>query len=358
MSGNACIEVGSNLIGYACHMENTAVKANEPLASVKEEPLSIVVAFDFPTKQAPTISITHAKQAMAQGKFVWIDIDMARPEEARALLAELALCTPEIVEDALMRDPATQLARYDDYIHLVLSGCRLNGFSFELERVDACFGAGFLLTMSRGRPNFLKAMQRNYHADFIRFATSPSFLLFEMWDYLIDNYLEVHKAFDERLEQVQRALTGDVDEGIFHEASELGSDLLHLRKVVLPARAVLTELSSRKSPFVSEATQPFLANMVGTVERVLQDVLVDRDILSDSLNNYMSMVAHRTNKVMGKLTVVSVIFLPLTFLCGVYGMNFDVMPELKNEWGYYGFWVVAVSLAITLLLFMRRMKLL
>jgi magnesium transporter len=133
---------------------------------------------------------------------------------------------------------------------------------------------------------------------------------------------------------------------------------LHLRKVVLPARSVLTDLSTRKSPFVSEATQPFLGNMVGTVERVLQDVLVDRDILSGALNNYMSMVAHQTNKTMSKLTVVSVIFMPLTFLCGVYGMNFDVLPETTWTYGYALFWGAALVIVAGLLYLMRRNKLL
>jgi magnesium transporter len=183
-------------------------------------------------------------------------------------------------------------------------------------------------------------------------------MLYELWDHLIDNYLSVHKAFEERVEQVQRTLIGAVDERVFGEASELGSDLLHLRKIVLPARSVLTELSTRKSPFVSEATQPFLGNMVGTIERVLQDVLVDRDILSGALNNYMSMVAHQTNKVMSKLTVVSVIFLPLTFLCGVYGMNFDVIPELKWEYGYLAFWVIVLGIIAALIWVMRKVKLL
>ena len=145
---------------------------------------------------------------------------------------------------------------------------------------------------------------------------------------------------------------------MFGEASELGADLLHLRKVVLPARAVLTDLSTRKSPFVSEATQPYLGNMVGTIERVLQDVLVDRDILAGSLNNYMSLVAHKTNQTMSKLTVVSIIFLPLTFLCGVYGMNFDIIPELKWEYGYLYFWSSAFAVVAGLLYLMRRNKLL
>ncbi len=258
------------------------------------DPLSWVVAFDFKNKTDPIIPIAEAKAAMEDGKFCWIDIDVARVEEARKLLTELGLIAPEIIEDALTREPATQIARYDDYIHLVMSGCRLAGHKFDLERVDAIMGAQFLLTLHRGQAVFLETVRKSYHADFVRFAQSPSFMLYELWDHLLDNYLAIHKAFEERVEEVQRTLIGDVDEKIFAEASELGSDLLHLRKVVLPARAVLTELSTRKSPFVSEATQPFLGNMVGTVERVLQDVLVDRDILSGALNNYMSMVAHQT----------------------------------------------------------------
>lgn len=328
-------------------------------AGAGSDPLATVVAFDFANKLDPIIAVAEAKAAMADGRFVWIDVDVARVDEARKLLAELALCSPEIVEDALTREPATQIARYDDYVHLVMSGCRLVGHKFDLERVDALMGHRFLLTLHRGQPVFLEAVRRSYHSDFVRFAQSPSFLMYELWDHLIDNYLNVHKVFEERVEKVQTQLIGTVvNEAVFSDASELTSDLLHLRKVVLPARSVLTDLSTRKSPFVSEATQPFLGNMVGTVERVLQDVLVDRDILSGTLNNYMSMVAHQTNKTMSKLTVVSVIFLPLTFLCGVYGMNFDVLPEKDWHYGYAMFWGVVAVITAGLLLLMRKNKLL
>jgi magnesium transporter len=322
------------------------------------DPLVTVVELDFKTKAYRKLTCDEARESMAAGRFVWIDIDVALAEEARALLNKLGLIMPEIVEDAMTREPATQIARYDEYIHLVMSGCRLVGHKFDLERVDAILAEQFLMTLHRGQPVFLEAVRRQYLADFVRFAQSPSFLLYELWDCLIDNYLGVHKKFEERVEQVQTRLIGDVDESVFGEASELTTDLLHLRKVVLPARAVLTDLSTRKSPFVSEATQPFLGNMVGTIERVLQDVLVDRDILSGTLNNYMSMVAHQTNRVMNRLTVVSVIFLPLTFLCGIYGMNFDVLPELHWKHGYLVFWLVVAGIAGTLLWFMRRKRLL
>lgn len=321
-------------------------------------PCATAVELDFATKAHRALALTEVRPSMAAGHFVWIDVDLGDAAAARKALAELALCVPDIVEDAFTREPATQIGRYDDYLHLVLSGCHLVGHKFDLERVDAVIGQRFLLTLHRGRPVFLEAVRRSYLADFVRFAQSPSFLLYELWDHLIDNYLAVHKRFEERVEQVQAHLIGDVDDAVFAEATELGSDLLHLRKVVLPARAVLTELSTRKSPFVSEATQPFLANMVGTIERVLQDVLVDRDILAGALNNYMSMVSHQTNKVMNRLTVVSVIFLPLTFLCGVYGMNFKVLPETEWHYGYLFFWGIAGAIVIGLVWFMRKNRLL
>ena len=328
------------------------------MEAVDLDPLFVCVEMDFKSKQHRKLSINDVKASIAAGKFVWIDVDIARSEEARKLLTTLNLCAPEIVDDAMSREPATQIARYDDYIHLVLSGCRLSGHKFDLERVDAMMGENYLLTLHKGAPVFLEAVRRSYINDFVRFAQSPSFLLYELWDHLVDNYLHVHKKFEDRVEQVQQMLIGDVKDTIFGEASELDADLLHLRKVVLPARAVLTDLSTRKSPFVSEATQPYLGNMVGTIERVLQDVLVDRDILAGSLNNYMSLVAHKTNQIMSKLTVVSIIFLPLTFLCGVYGMNFEIIPELHWKYGYIYFWSSVGLLVLGLVWLMRRNKLL
>jgi len=323
------------------------------------DPLCSIVELDFKTKQHRKLTLDEFRQSMADGKFVWIDVDVANAEDARKLLPKLeGLYAAEIIEDALTREPATQIGRYEDFLHLVLSGCRLAGRKFDLERVDVMMGEHFMLTLHKGQPVFLEAVRKSYIADFVRFAQSPSFLLYELWDHLIDNYLSVHKRFEERVEEVQANLIGDVEDKVFSEASELGSDLLHLRKVVLPARAVLTDLSTRKSPFVSEATQPYLGNMVGTIERVLQDVLVDRDILAGSLNNYMSLVAHKTNKVMSRLTVVSIIFLPLTFLCGVYGMNFDILPEKTWEYGYLYFWIAVALIVLVLLGLMKRNKLL
>ena len=316
------------------------------------------VELDFETKVERTIGLGEARGAMAAGRFVWLDVDFASSTDARADVGALGLCNQAILDDALTREPATQMARYDDYLHLVLTGCRLVGEKFALERVDAVIGERFLLTLHRGQPVFLDGVKRSYRQDFKAFARSPSFLVYELWDHLIENYLEVQKRFEEKVEKIQAALIGEVDDTVFAQVSEVGGDLLQLRKVVLPARSVLSELSSRKSLFISEATQPFLANMVGTLERVLQDLLVDRDIVSDSLNLHMSIVSHRTNAVMKRLAAWSIMFLPLTFICGVYGMNFEILPETKWAHGYLFFWGLVATIAGFLYYLLKRIKLL
>ena len=338
--------------------QSTRKGRSEPPAAKGKGSIISVVEFDFENKTEQSSSVEEILPAIERGRFVWIDVEWSDASDARRVVSSCSVARDEVVDDALTGEPATRHARYDDCIHLVVTGCRIQGLHFELERVDVVIGERFLMTIHRGNPVFLNAVKKDYRADFIRFAKSPSFLIYELWDHLIENYLAVQAHFERRVEAVQAELIRDVDDRVFSHVSELGGDLLHFRKVLLPARTVLTDLSTRKSIFISEATQPFLGNMVGTVEHVLQELLVDKDILSESLNLYMSMVGHRTNLVMKKLTVVSVVFLPLTFLVGVYGMNFDRLPELHWEYGYAYFWGVVGVLVIAIFGLLRHTKLL
>jgi len=333
---------------------------DESLPPSPDRPVTVrAVALDFSTKVERALAPEEVAAAVARGESVWVDARVDQLDGAFAALQRLGLVPDQVLTDALEGEPLTRLARFDDCVHLVVSGCRPRGTAFDLERVDVVMGRGFVVTLHRGSVLFVSAVHRDYRADFQRHAQSLSFLVFELWDHLVENYLSVQKLMEERVEKLQDALrTDQVDDVVFTAISELGADLLHFRKILLPARAVLTDLATRKSIFVSEATQAFLANMVGTVEHVLQDMLVDRDILSESLNLYMSLVGHRTNQVMNRLTVVSVIFLPLTFLVGVYGMNFDRLPELHWEYGYAYFWALVLAIVGALLWLLRRYRLL
>ena len=319
-----------------------------------------VVALDFKNKRETAIALHAATAAMTDGLFVWVDLDVGDREEARQVLSTLGLVSDEVIDMSLRDEPSTQYGRHDGYVHLVVSGYRQVGDDFRLERVSVTLGERFLLTIHTGPTAFLDGVRREYSRDFLRFAHTPSFLLYEIWDHLITNYLDVQQAMGDRVERLQEELHGgdEVDDSVFGRVSRLGADLLHFRKVLLPTRATLADLSTRRTLLLSEATQRLLGNMVGSVDHLLQDMLVDRDILSESLNLYMSMVGHRTNKVMKKLTGVSVVFLPLTFLVGVYGMNFENLPELKWRFGYGYFWILVTVVVGGLLVLLRRGRLL
>jgi magnesium transporter len=318
-----------------------------------------ILALDFKAKVERRIEPAEMARAMEGGEFLWIDVKPIGTAEAKALLEGTGLIAEEVIDAALTKEPATQHARYDDYVHLVVAGLRQRGGDFQLDRVDAVIGEQFFFTIHRGEVPFLDAMRRSYRKDFVRFARGPSFLLFALWDHLVEHYLSIQMVMEDRVEALQLALRSERLGGdVFARVAALGADLLHFRKILLPARAVLADLSTRRSMCVSEVTQAALSNLAGTLEHVLQDLLVDRDVLSNALNLHLSIVSHRTNEVMKRLTVVSVVFLPLTFLVGVYGMNFDVMPELRWTFGYPLFWAAALLIVGAILTFLRRAKLL
>jgi len=319
------------------------------------------IAFDFQHKT--DVQVELAEVGSLDGRFAWVDltIDDSRPEHVEAAtewLVATGLLEGPLVHDLCHHEKSNHLERFEHFLHLVLSPCRVEGDRFDLDRVDCFIGERCLLTIHKGTIEFVERVRRDAHDDFVRFAKSPSFLVYELWDNLMEHYTAVQKDFEDRVEALQCELIGNISDELFARVSQVGVHLLHFRKVLLSARTVLAELSTRRSVFVSEATQPFLANMIGTIDRVLGDTLVDRDILTQSLNLHMSLVSHQTNRLMNKLTVVSVIFLPLSFLAGVYGMNFDVLPELRWSHGYAMFWALVLVLVTGLVVLLRRLRLL
>jgi magnesium transporter len=316
-----------------------------------------VVGFDFDHKRAVELSILGLPAALEGQAFVWIDVSFTDALSALPWLLSLGLVGPDSIDEALHRPAATQIARHEHYVHCVMSGCELSQAGLALQRVDCAIAGHFLLTIHRGPVTFLESARKSYRHDFERFAHSPSFLVYELWDQLVESYLAVQRALEGRVEQLQAELMAAPDDEVFTRAAALGSELLHFRKLVLPARDALNDLGTRRSLFLSETTQRYLLNLAATSQNILQELIVDRDILAQSLDLHMSLVAHRTNAVMKKLTVVSIVFLPLTFLCGVYGMNFRYLPELQWHAGYALFWSSVVVIVVVIAWLSRRARL-
>jgi magnesium transporter len=316
--------------------------------------MATAVEFDFSTKRERSIPVESVAQSCNEGLFCWIDMDVTTDRATtQKVLNELQL-SDDVISAALGHPMSGRHETHDDLVHFDVTNAWIEPNGLALSKVDALLGPGFFVTLRRGDVEFVRQVHRTYRADFVRFAVSPGFLIYEFWDHLVSSYRKTTGGLGDRVRRVQDEIFGSVDDSIFGRVAEISRDLLTLRHSVLSAREVLSGLATRRSAAVPDSTRPFLEKLVGALERVGADLTVERETLSETLNLYMGIVSHRTNKVVNRLTVVSLVFLPLTFLCGVYGMNFEFLPEFKWRYGYLYFWVLSSSIATATLVFMKK----
>ncbi|MBI1368281.1 MAG: hypothetical protein GC162_06470 [Planctomycetes bacterium] len=312
------------------------------------------IALDFNTKVERPITLSEA----AGAPFAWIDIRIDDVEAAAPVLAASSFVGPEVAERVVLGRAFTEYARYESSLHLALAGCTILDDEVRMQRVDVIVTEKSIVTVHRGTVHFIETLRRDYHTDFVQHAQTGSFLLYELWDHLLESYSAAQLKLEEQVQRVQAELMHRVDDSVFEHVSRLGANLVNFRTMLVPAQAALNELSTRRTTLISPATQTALANMIGHVERLMADALADREILSETLNLRMSIVAHHTNEVVKRLTVVSIIFLPLTFLCGLWGMNFKFMPEIEWRYGYLAAWLVILGIVTAQVIVLRRKKLL
>jgi magnesium transporter len=314
-----------------------------------------VIEFDFSAKRDRAIDASDVPASRAKGLYCWADADGADPAAVEALL-KAAGVNDLAVREVLGHDREGRFDVYDDCLHFAATETRLDAGQLAASHIDVVLAAGLMVTYHRKDAECIRQMKRTYRDDFIRFSRSPSFLLYEFGGHLIECHRATLGAYAEQVEQAQLRLFGQIDDDIFRSVAALTSDLLSFRKIMTAARELFHEMAARKSAFISETSLPYIERMAGKMERLGHDLSAEREILTETLNLYMGMVSHRINRVINRLTVISMIFLPLSFLCGVYGMNLKNIPEMDWEYGYAFFWAAALVIAGGLFVFMKRRK--
>lgn len=314
-----------------------------------------IVEFDFAGRKDRSIALEEADAARIAGRFCWVDASAPTDDEIERLFRAFPV-NADARAEILGPDREGRFDVYDDALHFAMTEARLIDRQLSTAHVDAVVTASFLLTFHRRETEFIPRMRRTAHEDFVAYSRSPGFLLYELGDHLIDQYRRTLHEVSDAVEGIQRQLFGRVDDGIFKDVALLASDLGGFRKVLLGARELMHELSTRRSAYVSETTQPFLGRMAGALERLDSDLTAERELLNQTLSLYLGMVGHRTNKVVNRLTLVNLVFLPLMFLCGVYGMNFAGIPELAWTHGYAYFWGLVLAIVGGVLWMIRRLR--
>ncbi|HMO05748.1 MAG TPA: CorA family divalent cation transporter [Kiritimatiellia bacterium] len=313
-----------------------------------------IVAFDFERKVERVVEASRlTAEGPEPGWFYWVVFDPQDQEAGAALLARLEV--PEALVGALLGPQVEgRFELHDCAIHFSVTEAWYEAGALRSGTTEYLLMERVLAVMTPGRSPVLEQIQRIYREDFHKFAKSSGFLLYELASRLLDSYRRTFQQFAAEVERIQLTLFGKVTDDIFLSVSRLTADILAFRRMVLVSRDLFNELATRKSAFVAETAQPMLGVHSDRMERLGDELENERSVLAETLNLYMGMVSHRTNKIVNRLTIFSMIFLPLSFLCGVYGMNFEYIPELAWRYGYAGFWGTVVVFIVAFVWFIRK----
>jgi magnesium transporter len=186
--------------------------------------------------------------------------------------------------------------------------------------------------------------------------SGADYLLYALFDAIVDQYFAVLEVLGEKIEELQDLVISDPKPETLRQIHALKRQLLFLRRAVWPLREATNNLSRSECPFLQESTKVFFRDVYDHVIQIVDTIETLREMVSASLDIYLSSISYRLNAVMKVLTIITTIFMPLTFIVGVYGMNFEHMPELKWEWGYPLVLGVMVAIAIAMLGFFIRKK--
>jgi magnesium transporter len=266
---------------------------------------------------------------------------------------------PLVLEDILNTHQRPKFEEFEDYLFIVLKGLSLEtgGFAVQYEQISILVMKKFVFTFMEKQDELFNPVRRRLADGKGRFRSlGADYLAYVILDTIVDHYFTVQDSLDEVVESVEDKLLSGPTARTLGDIQRLKRELIFIRKSVSPLRELLTAMGRSASPLIQEQTQVYLRDIYDHAIRVTEAVDSHRDLITGMLDIYLSSISNKLNEVMKVLTVFASIFIPLTFIAGIYGMNFEYMPELKWKWAYPTLWCLFVIIPVVLLIYFKKKK--
>jgi len=289
----------------------------------------------------------------------WLNIDGIQDLPALEKIAACYGLHPLVLEDIVNTDQRAKTEYYGTYLYIVLRMLRLDEKNDEVvsEQLSLILGENFVISFQEDMTDELTSIRERIHAKRGRVRSMPAdYLAYAIMDTVVDQYFVILEKIGEKIEELEKGLIDDPDPSTLRRIHRLKRETILLRRSVWPMREVISMMQRDESSLIHQQTQVFLRDLYDHTIQVIDTVETYRDMLTGMLDLYLSSQSNRLNQVMKVLTIISTIFIPLTFIAGVYGMNFHYMPELSSPWGYPVVWAIMISMAGAMLYFFRRKK--
>ena len=290
----------------------------------------------------------------------WINVEGLAELEVLQHFGSCYGIHPLVLEDILATDQRPKAAFYGEYLYVVLKMIVLDEESGEIksEQVSMVLGENYLISFQEGLEGDVFAQVRvrldNEKAK-LR-VMGPDFLLHALLDVIVDHYFLVLEQLGDRIEDIEDELIQNPNSATVQRIYQLKRQMLFLHKAVWPLREVVSALQRRDSALIQDSTVIYFRDLYDHTVQVLDTLETLREMLSGMLDIYLSSVSNRLNEVMKVLTIIATIFMPLSFLVGLYGMNFKYMPELEWHYGYLVVLLLSASIAGGMLVYFRKRR--
>jgi magnesium transporter len=332
----------------------------------EEDPHISVIDYDVERlTTADRITVESALEYLDKKTITWINLTGVHDVDLVKQLGDAYELHALVQEDILNTGQRPKFEETEDHIFIVLKMLHpdASGEQINVEQVSLIIGPNFVISFQEQEGDVFDSVRERLKKTVprVRFL-GADYLAYSLMDAVVDGYFYILEQMGERIESTEERLLDNPKPEDLEEIHELKRELVIMRKAVWPMREVVGALSRSESKLIHDYTIPYLRDLYEHTIQVIDTVETFRDMVSGLLDLYLTSVSNRMNEIMKVLTIIATIFIPLGFLAGVYGMNFETgispfnMPELGFRYGYPLFWFIALLIGGGLFVFFRKKR--
>ncbi|MBN1456125.1 MAG: magnesium/cobalt transporter CorA [Methanomicrobia archaeon] len=301
----------------------------------------------FPFRERPTVT--------------WINIDGIHDVELMKTIGQHFGVHPLLLEDILNTEQRPKMDDHESYLFIILKMLYYTDTGeareIEAEQVSLILGPNFVISFQEREGDVFNSVRDRIRNKKGRIRKVGSdYLAYALIDAIVDNYFMILEMIGEIIEDTEEELVTNPTPETLRTIHGLKRSMIFLRKSVWPLREVLSGLERLESPLIQESTDIYLRDLYDHTIQVIDTVENFRDMIAGMLDIYLSSLSNKMNEIMKVLTIIATIFIPLTYIVGIYGMNFEYMPELGWRWGYPAVWLLMGAILISMVLYFRRRR--
>ncbi len=321
-----------------------------------------VECFDYTKEEIEEsilLNIGDAKDYKETPSVTWINVDGLKHTDKILDIGQQYNLHPLVLEDVVNTTQRPKIDEYDDYLFIVLKMLYYDKDEvLAIEQVSFVLGKNYVLTFQEAEGDVFGTIRDRLRADKGRIRGMKSdYLLYALIDAVVDNYFSIIEILGNKIEDLETELfTGNARENVNIEVQQLKREILKVRRAIFPLRDIINRVEKGEHPLIYKRTITYFRDIYDHLIQVSENIDIYREMIWSLMDMYMTTISNRMNEVMKVLTIMSSIFIPLSFLAGLYGMNFEYIPELKYQNGYFVLIGVMFLIFVGLIFYFKRKK--